>query len=222
MLQSMGLQSQIQCDFSRHWITSWWFFSVFQHFHCAVLLPFNLHYLWWKANLFYTCVSMCYFLYIRSLFFGYFYDSLFILRLQQFDRVCPCAFFCVFILHLIGEGNGPHSSVLAWRIPGMGEPGGLPSPESHRVRHDWSDLVAAVAASCMWLTGFLGFISEYLWSNFRNLRPLFQILFLPCFFPFFSRTLITLILDEIIFINRPLGIWSFHLNCFLLPHLTDV
>ena len=30
-----------------------------------------------------------------------------------------------------------HSSVLAWRIPGMGEPGGLPSMGSHRVGHDW-------------------------------------------------------------------------------------
>ena len=39
-----------------------------------------------------------------------------------------------------------HSSVLAWRIPGMGEPGGLPSMGSHRVRHDWSDLAAAAAA----------------------------------------------------------------------------
>ena len=39
-----------------------------------------------------------------------------------------------------------HSSVLAWRIPGMGEPGGLPSKESHRVRHDWSNLAAAAAA----------------------------------------------------------------------------
>ena len=29
-----------------------------------------------------------------------------------------------------------HSRVLAWRIPGIGEPGGLPSMESHRVRHD--------------------------------------------------------------------------------------
>ena len=29
-----------------------------------------------------------------------------------------------------------HSSVLAWRIPGMGEPGGLPSLGSHRVEHD--------------------------------------------------------------------------------------
>ena len=36
-----------------------------------------------------------------------------------------------------------HSSVLAWRIPGMGEPGGLPSTGSHRVGHDWSDLAAA-------------------------------------------------------------------------------
>ena len=36
-----------------------------------------------------------------------------------------------------------HSSVLAWRIPGRGEPGGLPSMGSHRVRHDWSDLAAA-------------------------------------------------------------------------------
>ena len=33
-----------------------------------------------------------------------------------------------------------HSSVLAWRIPGTGEPGGLPSMGSHRVRHNWSDL----------------------------------------------------------------------------------
>ena len=33
-----------------------------------------------------------------------------------------------------------HSSVPAWRIPGMGEAGGLPSMGSHRVGHDWSDL----------------------------------------------------------------------------------
>ena len=36
-----------------------------------------------------------------------------------------------------------HSSVLAWRIPGMAEPDGLPSLGSHRVGHDWSDLAAA-------------------------------------------------------------------------------
>ena len=38
-----------------------------------------------------------------------------------------------------------HSSVLAWRIPGMVEPGRLPSMGSHRVGHDWSNLAAAAA-----------------------------------------------------------------------------
>ena len=38
-----------------------------------------------------------------------------------------------------------HSSVLAWRIPGTGEPGGLPSMGLHRVGHDWSNLAAAAA-----------------------------------------------------------------------------
>ena len=38
-----------------------------------------------------------------------------------------------------------HSSVLAWRISGAGEPGGLPSMGSHRVRHDGSNLAAAEA-----------------------------------------------------------------------------
>ena len=41
-----------------------------------------------------------------------------------------------FSLSCIGEGNGNPLSVLAWRIPGMGEPGGLPSMVSHRVGHD--------------------------------------------------------------------------------------
>ena len=38
-----------------------------------------------------------------------------------------------------------HSSVLAWRIPGTGEPGRLPSMGLHRVGHDGSDLAAAAA-----------------------------------------------------------------------------
>ena len=38
-----------------------------------------------------------------------------------------------------------HSNVPAWRIPGMAEPGGLPSMGSHRVGHDRSDLAAAAA-----------------------------------------------------------------------------
>ena len=42
-----------------------------------------------------------------------------------------------------------HSGVLAWRIPGVGEPGELLSMGSHRVGHDWSDLAAAAAASIL-------------------------------------------------------------------------
>ena len=45
-----------------------------------------------------------------------------------------------FHFHALEKEMAAHSSVLAWRIPGMGEPGGLPSTGSHRVGHDWSDL----------------------------------------------------------------------------------
>ena len=51
-----------------------------------------------------------------------------------------------FHFHALEKEMATHSSVLAWRIPGTGKPGGLPSMESHRVRHDWSDLAAAAAA----------------------------------------------------------------------------
>ena len=44
------------------------------------------------------------------------------------------------------KSRATHSSVLAWRIPRMGEPCGLLSMGSHRVAHDWSDLAAAAAA----------------------------------------------------------------------------
>ena len=52
-----------------------------------------------------------------------------------------------FHFHALEKKMATHSSVLAWRIPGMGEPGGLPSMGSHRVGHDWSDLAAAAAVS---------------------------------------------------------------------------
>ena len=51
-----------------------------------------------------------------------------------------------FHFHALEKEMATHSSVLAWRIPGTGEPGGLPSTGSHRVGHDWIDLAAAVAA----------------------------------------------------------------------------
>ena len=50
-----------------------------------------------------------------------------------------------FNFHALEKEMATHSSVLIWRIPGMGEPGGLPSMGSNRVGHDWSDLAAAAA-----------------------------------------------------------------------------
>ena len=47
-----------------------------------------------------------------------------------------------------------HSSVLAWRIPGMGEPGGLPSMGSHRVGHDCSNLAAAATIKVLFFFFF--------------------------------------------------------------------
>ena len=52
-----------------------------------------------------------------------------------------------FHFHALEKEMATHSSVLAWWIPGTGEPGGLPSMGSHRVGHDWSDSAAAAAQS---------------------------------------------------------------------------
>ena len=52
-----------------------------------------------------------------------------------------------FHFHALEKEMATHSSVLAWRIPGTAEPGGLLSLGSHRVGHNWSDLAAAAAAA---------------------------------------------------------------------------
>ena len=97
-----------------------------------------------------------------------------------------------------------HSSVLAWRIPGTGEPDGLPSIGSHRVWHDWSDLAAAAAAAvpsccvgpvkitphldfCLWTPSLRGLycLNLQFWVHRERVKRL-----LPAFFFFFlSRNL---------------------------------
>ena len=62
---------------------------------------------------------------------------------KSWTRLCDFTF--TFHFHALEKQTATHSSVLAWRIPGTGEPGGLPSMGSHRVGHDWSDLAAAAA-----------------------------------------------------------------------------
>ena len=61
------------------------------------------------------------------------------------SRTRQSGFNFTFHFHALKKEMATHSSVLAWRIPGTGEPGGLLSMRSHRVRHNWSDLAAAAA-----------------------------------------------------------------------------
>jgi len=59
-----------------------------------------------------------------------------------------------FHFHALEKEMATHSSVLAGRIPGMAEPGGLPSMGSHRVGHDWSNLAAAASKEIPGLISF--------------------------------------------------------------------
>ena len=58
-----------------------------------------------------------------------------------------CCYSTITAYCYLEKAMATHSSTLAWRIPGMAEPGGLPSMGSHRVRQDWYDLAAAAAAA---------------------------------------------------------------------------
>ena len=86
------------------------------------------------------------------------------------NTCCPrtvCKAVCIVLLVVVRyrfhvKEMATHSSVLAWRIPGTGEPGGLPSMGSHRVGHDWSDLAAAAVA------GFIHLISGQ--TKFRMIK----------------------------------------------------
>ena len=71
-------------------------------------------------------------------------------------KLCACIHTHTYILE---KEMANHSSVLAWRIPGMGEPGGLLSMGSHRVGHDWSDLAIAI-----YIYIFLGKYPRQVWS----------------------------------------------------------
>ena len=61
-----------------------------------------------------------------------------------------------------------HSIVLAWRIPGTGEPGGLPSMGSHRVGHGGSNLAAAAAVFVLCTEVFLYWVHRYLCIDIYN------------------------------------------------------
>ena len=65
------------------------------------------------------------------------------------SRTWLSSFTFTFHFHALEREMATHSSVLAWRIPGAADPGGLPFMGSHRVGHDWHDLAVAAAAVCV-------------------------------------------------------------------------
>ena len=78
-----------------------------------------------------------------------------------------------FHFHALEKEMATHSTVLAWRIPGTREPGGLPSMGSHRVGNDWSDLAAAIPNVMAFGVGvfgrWLGLVGRALFNEIRAL-----------------------------------------------------
>ena len=71
-----------------------------------------------------------------------------------------------FHFHALEKEMATHSSVLAQRIPGTGEPGRLPSMGLHRVGHNWSNLAAAAVPSQGEISGVL-----WKWDDFQLIWP---------------------------------------------------
>ena len=76
-----------------------------------------------------------------------------------------------FHFHALEKEMATHSSVLAWRIPGTGEPGGLPSNGSHRVGHDWSDLAGSLLYSSLLLPS-IKTLCSWSWWHFPHFYKL--------------------------------------------------
>ena len=80
-----------------------------------------------------------------------------------------------FHFHALEKETATHSSVLAWRIPGTGEPDGLPSMGSHRVGLDWSDLAAAASQNALQKKGSRnGYKGKNPWSRVLALTTMRQ------------------------------------------------
>ena len=110
-----------------------------------------------------------------------------------------------FHFHTLEKEMASHSSVLAWRIPGTGEPGGLPSMGSHRVGHNWSDLAASL---------HMGILK--LWLMCSSLKSI--LVLLP---PMWPNIYVVHLNGEDDLVNVLLLFWGFQLFLFLYVHLNE-
>ena len=85
-----------------------------------------------------------------------------------------------------------HSSVLAWRIPGTGEPGGLPSMGTHRVRHDWCDLAVAAVWSLLNIQDYAEKLTENTCESSLQIRGQWKYWALKKFFYWDTFTYLTI------------------------------
>ena len=81
-----------------------------------------------------------------------------------------------FHFHALEKEMATHSSVLSWRIPGTGEPGGLLSMGSHKVGHDWSDLAIAIAIVQKPFMLYMDLVWILIVSVFKELFHFFEFL----------------------------------------------
>ena len=128
-------------------------FSIFYS-----VLPFHLVYVFQFLHLFFfffffdvlyqACIKhsrkVIVYIYRNNMYNIYILESMSQTQLSDFTST--------FHFHALEKEMATHSSVLAWRIPGTGEPGGLLSLGSHRVGHDWSDLTTAAESMNFYLS----------------------------------------------------------------------
>ena len=116
-----------------------------------------------------------------------------------------------FHFHALEKEMAKHSTVFAWRIPGMGKPSGLPSIGSHRVRHDWSDLAAAATDGIIVPVLQDPTTIELDWDQKEG--------FCFCFFPCYTSFLMDSVLKQVIRFSVKFQKDWFELNlqmyCFL-------
>ena len=118
-----------------------------------IFLFFKLIYLFWlEANFFTILWWFCFITKIRQNLNNLKAERSFVLPEPRWEFLSHNSQLSALFTVFYEKAMATHSSVLAWRIPGMAEHGGLPSMGSQRVGHDWRDLTAAawVIASLSW------------------------------------------------------------------------
>ena len=114
----------------------------------------------------------------------------------------------IFHFHALEKEMATHSSVLAWRIPGTGEPGWLPSMGLHRVRHDWSDLAAAAVLWVAYVTILFFHVENMRLQLFNAYLALFMSVSISCLTPLWISKIRNNLPTFLIYPRKPIKDYS--------------